>query len=363
MKILYASDLHGRMPFYESLTHLVHENKPDFLILGGDLLPRAGSPQATLTTQSQFCQTVLPGWIEKLTCPVLAIPGNDDLLHPIHRLAGSPLDAGLWDRESTPQAARSVDSAGSGLKRATANKKISQAHNSAQIQDSPIRGLPLAGRIEEQSSSGVENSYGRQRNPVGGKFNWLELKGIRLDTDFIVTGYPFVPPTPFSAKDFEKPDYPGQTLRHQPFRPFITQNGRIEDIDIVRYLKQRSSIQDDLENSAQDNSKLIFVSHCPPYDTDLDRLRDGTPVGSRSIRAFIESRKPVFSLHGHIHESPEVTGRFWTKLNGTISINAGQNTNQLAAVLLTLQENRLLMDHTLYGLSEIEREQAPETSL
>ncbi|HSI97160.1 MAG TPA: metallophosphoesterase family protein [Gaiellaceae bacterium] len=47
----------------------------------------------------------------------------------------------------------------------------------------------------------------------------------------------------------------------------------------------------------------IFCPHTPPYDTACDRLRSGTPVGSRSLRAFVEREQPDLVLCGHIHES------------------------------------------------------------
>lgn len=47
----------------------------------------------------------------------------------------------------------------------------------------------------------------------------------------------------------------------------------------------------------------IFCPHNPPFDTACDRLRDGTPVGSPSLRAFVERAQPDVVLCGHIHES------------------------------------------------------------
>ena len=55
----------------------------------------------------------------------------------------------------------------------------------------------------------------------------------------------------------------------------------------------------------------IFCPHSPPYSTACDRLRSGVPVGSRSLRAFIEREQPDLVLCGHIHESSgeDVIGR------------------------------------------------------
>jgi uncharacterized protein len=47
----------------------------------------------------------------------------------------------------------------------------------------------------------------------------------------------------------------------------------------------------------------VFCPHSPPHATACDRLRSGEPVGSASLRAFIEREQPDLVLCGHIHES------------------------------------------------------------
>ena len=71
---------------------------------------------------------------------------------------------------------------------------------------------------------------------------------------------------------------------------------------------------------AKDNdlSRAMFLFHTPPYNTGLDRAAlDGKKVnyvdldvhvGSIAVRRFIESRQPLLTLHGHIHESARITG-------------------------------------------------------
>lgn len=46
----------------------------------------------------------------------------------------------------------------------------------------------------------------------------------------------------------------------------------------------------------------LMICHTPPFDCALDRLVNGTPVGSRSVRAFIERHAPDVAVVGHIHE-------------------------------------------------------------
>jgi hypothetical protein len=48
---------------------------------------------------------------------------------------------------------------------------------------------------------------------------------------------------------------------------------------------------------------FILVSHQPPFGTKVDRAWIGGHVGSREIRNFIETKKPLLCITGHIHES------------------------------------------------------------
>ena len=47
----------------------------------------------------------------------------------------------------------------------------------------------------------------------------------------------------------------------------------------------------------------ILVSHTPPFQTKVDKLRNGKHVGSTAVRTFIEQQQPLLCLTGHIHES------------------------------------------------------------
>ena len=62
----------------------------------------------------------------------------------------------------------------------------------------------------------------------------------------------------------------------------------------------------------------LMVCHTPPHATKLDRLTNGTPVGSQAVRQFIEQHQPQVCITGHIHESPGVDRIGHTKI-----LNAG----------------------------------------
>ena len=63
--------------------------------------------------------------------------------------------------------------------------------------------------------------------------------------------------------------------------------------------------------------KVLF-SHTPPADTRLDRIRDGSHVGSQAVRRFLEEADCNACICGHIHEAvgTDLLGR-------TVLINPG----------------------------------------
>ncbi len=62
----------------------------------------------------------------------------------------------------------------------------------------------------------------------------------------------------------------------------------------------------------------LFLTHAPPHGTKVDRTLLGGHVGSRAIRAFIETAKPDIVICGHIHEARGVD-----RIENTIVINPG----------------------------------------
>lgn len=74
---------------------------------------------------------------------------------------------------------------------------------------------------------------------------------------------------------------------------------------------------------AADAPLQLMVSHPPPYATRLDRLINGTPVGSPSVRQFIVQHQPQLCITGHIHESPGVDFIGRTKILNAGPFSAG----------------------------------------
>ena len=100
-------------------------------------------------------------------------------------------------------------------------------------------------------------------------------------------------------------------------------------------------------------SSCIFNLHCPPYNTILDvaPMLDETlkavtvggaimqsNVGSKAVLDAIKKYQPLFSLHGHIHES-----RGDCMIGRTVCINPGSAYSQgvLRGVVAFLGKNKI----------------------
>lgn len=62
----------------------------------------------------------------------------------------------------------------------------------------------------------------------------------------------------------------------------------------------------------KEGSKIVLVTHGPPYGTKLDALPGLGHRGCKSIRQFINKAKPLLHICGHLHENAgnyEVVGK------------------------------------------------------
>jgi Icc-related predicted phosphoesterase len=154
-----------------------------------------------------------------------------------------------------------------------------------------------------------------------------------------IYGYAMIPPSPFQLKDWEKYDV---SRYADPGCIHPTDGIRSKHTDKKEILY--STIADDLEELTGDNdlSQSIFLFHSPPYETSLDRAAndgksiDHVPldlhVGSIAIRRFIESRQPMLTLHGHIHEAARITGSYWEMLGNTLMLQGAHDGGGLSLI-------------------------------
>jgi len=182
----------------------------------------------------------------------------------------------------------------------------------------------------------------------------LNLNCYKLSNGYELIGYPFVPPTPFRPKDYEKRDDLVAPIPPQKNPSYIKSRNKEErliPIDPYSYLGERQTIEEDLLRLSKpfDFKKTIYIMHSPPFGTKLDIIKGGLNCGSHSIRKFIENYQPLLTLHGHIHESPKLTNSYIDRIGNTISINPGQfSYPKLQAIVFDLEEIENTIYHTCF---------------
>jgi uncharacterized protein len=169
---------------------------------------------------------------------------------------------------------------------------------------------------------------------------WEYIHNRRVDLgQYPVYGYAYVPPTPFLLKDWERYDVsryvdPGCVSPEEGSRSVV----------VSEHEQKFTTIQKDLQllTGNDDLSQAVFLFHAPPYQTFLDRAAlDGKKVdhveldpniGSIAVRRFIETRQPLITLHGHVHESARLTGSWRQQLGNTFCFSASHDGPELAIV-------------------------------
>jgi Icc-related predicted phosphoesterase len=277
MLICFTSDLHGHATLYDQLDALLRDQRPDLLILGGDLFIDGEGDDAA-ATQIRYVETTftrrLAGWKSALPrLEVACIAGNHDWLPTLAALSA----------------------------------------------------LQRAGRMVMLDP----------HRP------WTH-RGVNF------TGYWLTPPTPFWVKDFERLDLPGDAAPAGDGAIWDALQARIRALRPGEHFVDHTSLSRDLAGLGPGPAPWCFVCHCPPHDTLLDRLPHvPVPVGSRAVRRFIERHHPALALHGHIHESPLLTGGCCDIVGHTPCINPGQGLDRLQAVLFESDRPRETLRHTV----------------
>jgi len=277
MRICYTSDFHGRSTLYDQLTGLLHQEEPDVVILGGDMLPD-GEDQDPDGTQAAWVDVQLRPRVEawKQSLPALSVAflmGNHDWLRS-ERAVRAQQDAGL---------------------------------------------LVL-----------------------------LESQRIWSHQGVSFIGCPLSPPTPHWVKDYERLDEDADAVTDFSGSAWATGPDGIAEVQVEQHFRSRPSMAAELAAATIPPEPWIFVAHTPPIDTGLDRLPNvESPIGSKAVRRFIESHQPLCALHGHVHESPEVTGVWCQEVAGVLCMNPGQKPDRLHAVCFDSDRLRRSLWHTV----------------
>ena len=143
---------------------------------------------------------------------------------------------------------------------------------------------------------------------------------------------------PFRLKDRCRMDTNNYTFQEQFGTGLLsTYNGWNEIDNWFSYAKSLPTIEEELNQLVfpKDMKKSIYIIHMPPKHLGLDECYNGLEAGSDAVYNFLKKHQPKLSLHGHIHESPEVTKKWYAKLGSTICIQPGQ-LDDLSYVIIDL---------------------------
>jgi uncharacterized protein len=314
MRLAYTADLHGDIDAYRLLLDLAVASGARAAIVGGDLLPHTIRLDDALDVQREFIARKLRPLLEGFRAehPELAVyllPGNDDWAAAIEALDDLERD-GLV--------------------------------------------LPLHERVYRLATTGDRRLATEPRPVLAGKRSATEgidqsAKPDRAGGELWLAGYACVPLTPFSIKDYERRDA-GPLPPSSLAMAYTSWGGTIRPIDAAA-IEDQPSIAEALAALAlqSDPRRTIYVCHTPPAGTPLDQMANGKHVGSHALRAFIGERMPLLTLHGHIHEAPQMSGRYAVRLGATWSVNPGHDPRRFGAVVLDTGDIVGTLEHTIFG--------------
>jgi Icc-related predicted phosphoesterase len=170
-------------------------------------------------------------------------------------------------------------------------------------------------------------------------------------------GMSFVRDHPFGYKYWCRNEFAGQTFIDslQFCEPLI-----LDDKHKTLWLKNYKefldgfpSIQeylDKLASQVKNISKSIWLIHNPPFRSGLDMTSRGQEVGSVAVLDFIEKHQPLMTVHGHIHESPHMTGQWKKKIGKTMAFQTGQIEQILHYAEIDIENGEIQMSrHPLYN--------------
>ncbi|MBU1204589.1 MAG: metallophosphoesterase [Nanoarchaeota archaeon] len=279
-KVLYTADIHGNETQYKKLVDYAIKIVADTVIIGGDIAPKPLLSNNYIKLQKQFLEHRLP----KLLSPLKKELPNSKLF-----LMMSNDDC-------------------------KANLDVLEKH-------SP------------------------------GLYQLIHGERINLTKEFDIMGYSYVPITPFGIKDWEKFDLSNVPPNlNEEYENRKRTNYRLSGIKSTKFgwkefkfspdMEKQDSIQKDLSDKMfqKNPNKTVYVIHTPPNQTNLDQVLTKNHVGSIAVRLFIEDYQPYLTLHGHIHETVDVSGDFKDNIGKTLCLTSGNHDSgtKLAVLVFDL---------------------------
>ncbi len=270
-QIFFVSDLHGKPDRYHKLFHKIKTEKPNAVLIGGDILPNEILLKKSINILHQdFINDFLVPELKKLKNllkkdypKIFIIMGNDDARFEESSLLSAATE-GVWEYIHNRQI----------------NLGQYQIYGYAYIPPTPFR-------LKDWERYDVSR--------------YTDPGCIPLEE-----GHYSIPVS------IEKEKY--QTIEKD-----LTGLTKHADLQNSIFLFHTPPYKTHLDRAALDGQ---MVDHCP-----LD-----VHVGSIAVRKFIEKQQPKITLHGHIHESARITGSWMDWIGKTVMFTAAHDGPELALV-------------------------------
>lgn len=271
MNCLFVTDLHGQVPRYEKLFQKILCQRPDVVLLGGDILPPI------------FCSEL-----------------------------GSDLPGYNFVRDYVARSLQMI--------------RQRLAENYPQV-------LVILGnddpRVEEQGL--MEESESKLFRYLHGQF--VSIRNFDFYGYACVPPSPFalkdwerydvsryVPPGCISPEEgYRSVDVPAHEVKWGTIKDELELLAGDASLARAIFLMHSPPYDTSLDYAALAGMKYEHV----PLDPH---------VGSIAVRRFIEKHQPLMTLHGHVHESARLSGEWKTKIGRTTCINAAHDGPELAVV-------------------------------
>ncbi len=283
-KIFFVSDLHGNFYRYSTLFDKILSEKPELVLIGGDILPsgislttKGGNSDNFLTEYVSKKLSELKNLLSKDYPEILVIMGNDD--PKIHEDEVKEIESlGLWKY---------------------INMKAVLFKGYSIVGYSYVPPTPFLLKDWEKYDVSRFTDVGCVSPEEGIRSVFKEQHLIRHET---IQG-----DLDILSKDIDLSN--SIFLFHSP--PYGTMLDKIKKPRMVDY------IQPD-EN-----------------------------VGSIAIKRFIENKQPLLTLHGHIHEAASITGKWKEKIGNTLCINGSTDKKNLSLISLQISEKDIYAEKSL----------------
>lgn len=194
----------------------------------------------------------------------------------------------------------------------------------AKLNSENIRFIGILGNDDVES---IEQDY---LNMIEKYENIYDVNENKVDIDGIsFIGFSKVLDTPFFRKDRIVIEN-NQEMPNQ-LKEIVYINKCQDPLTVEEWAEYRKNnvpkMEDELLKLPKptEGYKGIYVFHDPPFGIGLDNCKDGEKVGSKAMAEFLKNSDAFMSFHGHIHESPNISGNWYGELGKTICIQPGQS--------------------------------------